>query len=93
MGQLSKNDRRTLFTVKEFGMDLVTNDKHLRTACLDFKIKVIWGLQLLIELVKKSDYSVNVAKNLGQKIYEKNDYISEEIVNDFISKIENIRNC
>ena len=77
---------------KELNATVVTNDKHLRTACLGLEIKVIRGLQLLIELIKTSDYSIDDANNIGEQIYASNTYISKEIIDDFIKKLENIRN-
>ena len=91
LGQLSPEDRLNLFTAVDSGYSLVTNDVKLRKACEQRNIKIIWGLQLLLMLVEKSEYSIDDARVIGENMCDSNDYISEEIVNDFISKIEKIR--
>ena len=70
----------------------MTNDVNLRKACEERQVKIIWGLQLLLILIEKSDYSINDAIKIGKMIGNKNRYISEEIVNDFVARAEIIRN-
>ena len=91
-GSLSRPDRLNLYTSIDSGFSLVTNDLNLRKACEERQVKIIWGLQLLLILIEKSDYSINDAIKIGKMIGNKNRYISEEIVNDFVARAEIIRN-
>ncbi len=89
--KLTEEDQLNLFTAVDSGFILVTNDVNLRKACEERQVKVIWGLQLILMLVEKSEYSIDDAKNIGEKIAESNPFITEEIVLDFNEKLENIR--
>ena len=69
----------------------MTNDKNLRKACLKRNGNVIWGLELLVILVEKSEYSIDDAIRVGKKICECNERITDKDVSDFIKKLEKIR--
>ena len=92
IGQLSKNDKLILFTAKEHGAEVVTNDSHLRLTCLNYEIKVLRGLRLLIELIEKSDYPIDNMIKIVENICENNQlYINHRIVDRFIKIVKNIR--
>ena len=91
-GSLSRPDRLNLYTSIDSGYSLVTNDVNLRKACEVRHVKVIWGLQLLLILIEKSEYSIDDAIKIGKMIGNKNRYVSEEIVSDFVAKAEIIKN-
>ena len=91
-GSLSRPDRLNLYTSIDSGYSLVTNDVNLRKACEERQVKIIWGLQLLLILIEKSEYSIDDTIKIGKMIGDKNQYISEEIVDDFVAKAEFIRN-
>ena len=91
IGRLTIEDRLNLFTAIYSGLSLVTNDVELREVCVERNVKVIWGLQLLINLVEKSDYSINNAISIGTQIGESNVYITKKIIEKFIKKLDEIR--
>ena len=91
IGQLSTGDRLNLFTALDSEFSLVTNDKKLRKVCEERKGKVIWGLQLLVILVENSEYSIDDAISIGEKIGENNVRITDKDVGEFIKKLEKIR--
>ena len=90
-GGLSLPDRLNLYTSIDSGYSLVTNDINLRKACEERQVKIIWGLQLLLILIEKSEYSIDDTIKIGKLIGDKNQFITKEIVNNFVAKAEIIR--
>ena len=88
---LSREDRLILNTAIDFGFEIATNDTKLRRESERSGVKLIWGLQLLLEFVEKSEFSIDSAKIIGERIVARNLYMTEKILVEFVEKLENIR--
>ncbi len=51
-GRLSFTDRLCLILARDNGWGFVTNDGALRQACVAAEVEVIWGLELMLQLVE-----------------------------------------
>lgn len=52
VGRLSLEDALCLVVARESGWTCVTNDKPLRRACENAEVRVLWGLEIMVELVR-----------------------------------------
>jgi len=66
----------------------VTNDKRLRTECASRTVSVMWGLQLLLQLVERRALPANDAIDLAEAMRKINRRIAREVVDDFIRRVK-----
>ena len=87
-GSTSFQDNICLLTAKRLGMTCVTNDKSLRNACSEYDVPIMWGLELLLLLVRSGGLDHNSAIEIGRQIHADNPrHISSWIIADFEKKL------
>lgn len=84
MGQLSFRDRLCLVVASEGGFVCVTNDKALRKACDGEGVATLWGLEIMIPLVRSGAMPAADAISTAEKIHISNPlHISKRILERF----------
>ena len=73
-GKLSAKDHLCLILCREKEAKCVTNDKPLRKACQQDGIKVLWGLEIMKELVTRRKLAVDEAISIAEKIHKNNPF-------------------
>lgn len=87
-GALSFEDRLCLILARDEGWTCVTNDRRLRTECSSEGVSVLWGLQLMIELVKTGRLRAGRAIAIAKSIQASNpQHITAGIVRRFERKV------
>ncbi len=87
-GRLSFQDRTCLVVCRDRGWTCVSNDRALRRACEADGIGVIWGLELMLELVRHGDLLANDASEAAERIHLANPvYVNSAILAAFRAKL------
>ncbi len=86
-GRLSFQDHLCLTVARAEGMTCVTNDVALRTQCVEEKVAILWGLELLVIAARGRGLPVDEAKRIGVKICELNPRIGDRVYKDFLKKM------
>lgn len=84
---LSGPDRACLHFVLTEGWTCIANDTLLRRECIRRGGKVIWGLEMLLNLVSSSQITCARALGVAGKIAEVNPEITNEIIMVFREKL------
>jgi predicted nucleic acid-binding protein len=83
-GRLSFHDRLCLILAEAEGWTCVTNDKALRRSCGELSIPVLWGLELMAELVFGGKLSREAALEVARSIQRINPrHITADILQRF----------
>ncbi len=91
-GRLSFEDKTCLLVCKDQGWTCVTNDKALRKACTKDGVSVLWGLKVMVELVRIGQLSPEEAIRVAHLIQEQNAaFITQAIMRAFREKVENLQ--
>jgi predicted nucleic acid-binding protein len=85
-GGLAFDDHVCLILAREHKWCCVTNDKALRKACSVEKVRLRWGLEVMLTLVEKSVLAAEDAVAVARAIRATNPFISEAIVEQFEHK-------
>lgn len=85
---LSFQDRTCLYYVKKEGWTCLTNDKALRKNCEAVGATVVWGLEMLLKLVKAKLITQVHAEKIARKINLVNPEINNKILQEFLGKLE-----
>ena len=85
---LSRQDRTCLYYVNKNKWTCLTNDKLLRKHCIEVGGTVVWGLELILLLVKDSFINKEYAEKIARKIHEGNPEINQTILNSFLTKLK-----
>ncbi len=87
-GALSTEDHLSLILAREHGWVCVTNDGALRKACQRDHVPVLWGLELMLELVRIGRLDAEDALAVARAIHAVNPFhITEEIVERFAGRL------
>jgi len=87
-GALSAQDHLCLIVSRKQGWTCVTNDGALRRACQQEQVPVLWGLQIMLELVRMRVLAGDDAIAVVQAIHRANPFhITSGIVDRFIEQI------
>ena len=87
-GALSTQDHLCLILARRQGWTCVTNDGALRRACLLEQVPVLWGLQMMLELVRMGQLSGEDAIAVANDIHRTNPFhITDLIVARFIDEV------
>ncbi len=87
-GSLSLEDRLCLAVAEEQGWTCLTNDGALRRACARSRVPVMWGLELMVELVQAGRLSAAEAVIVAEAIHRSNPlHITAAIVAQFAAKV------
>ena len=84
---LSFNDRICLILARDSGWTCVTNDRALRKACEKISVSVLWGLELMLDLVAGGHLALESALQVARAIQATNPrHITAEILDRFEQK-------
>lgn len=87
-GRLSFPDRTCLLVCRDRGWKCVSNDRALRKACESDGIAVIWGLELMLELVRDGHLRAEDASAAAERIHLANPvYVNSTILAAFRRKL------
>lgn len=87
-GRLSFSDRLCLILARDRSWTCVTNDRALRRACTDISVPVLWGLELMLELVSLRHLTIQGALDVATAIHRSNPrHITAEILERFERKV------
>jgi len=90
-GSLSFEDRLCLAIARDEGYSCVTNDRPLRLKCEELNVHVLWGLELMIELVRRKHLSSQAAIATAEGIHARNpQYITANIIGRFRAKVRSL---
>ena len=88
---LSLQDRLCLWMAVDSGCICVSNDRDLRKACEDHGVEILWGLEIMKELVKTKGLSVSDAIMIAERIRKENvNYCSKKIIDKFSADIKSL---
>ena len=83
-GQLSFRDHLCLVVATAGGLVCITNDKALRAACGDAGVTTIWGLEIMVALVRGGAMEAADAISTAEKIHLSNPlHVSKKVVERF----------
>jgi len=84
-GRLSVADHLCLLVARERTYACVTNDRALRRACADEGVAVVWGLELMLVLVRGGVLDAAEAVRVARAVHELNPrHITAAVVEEFI---------
>lgn len=86
-GRLSFQDRVCLILARDNRWTCVTNDGRLRRECEAVNVPVLWGLQLMIELVNRGAMTADAAIVVAEAVGDSNPRLKPEVVADFRRKV------
>lgn len=86
-GRLSFQDRVCLLVAKDGGFTCVSNDGALRTACKAERVPVLWGLELLVELVAARAIPAEGAREIAACIVTLNGRMDPSVFARFLKRI------
>jgi len=86
-GPLSFQDRMCVIASKAGGLTCVTNDRALRRACVAENIDVVWGLELIVELVERQQLTASEAIQTARAIAGKNRFITSAVISRFTARV------
>lgn len=90
-GRLSFHDRLCLILARDNGWTCVTNDKALRRACEALSVPVLWGLELMIQLVAGGHLAAEAALETAAVIRKSNpQHITEDILERLKSRLASL---
>lgn len=93
-GRLSFHDRLCLIVARDAGWTCVTNDRALRRACEELSVPVLWGLELMIQLVAGRHLPAAAAREAAAAIRASNPrHISEELLERFARRLGGSVGC
>jgi hypothetical protein len=85
---LSFQDHLCLLLAKDRGWTCVSNDGRLRRACADEDVAVLWGLELLAQVVEAGGLPVDAGVELAQAMASCNPYLTSAVVSRFVARIK-----
>ncbi len=86
-GSTSLEDRICCYTAQRHGLSCVTNDKALRRLCESEGVAVVWGLELIGELLRAGMYNAERALAIANTIHARNPlHISKTRIQEFRHK-------
>ena len=84
---LSFQDHLCLLLAKERGWTCVSNDGRLRTACSEDGVSVLWGLELLAQVVEAGGLPARAAIDLAERMALANPYLTAKVLRRFVVRI------
>ena len=87
-GRLSFEDHTCLVVSRDSDWTCVTNDRALRKECSEDGVELLWGLELMIELVRIGEMGAEDAGKMAHEIRNQNpNHITAEIIERFREKL------
>ncbi len=88
-GPLSFEDKLCLVLARDHGWACLSNDGPLRDACVAQGVSVVWGLEIMLQLVEAGHLSADKAIAVADAIHTVNPlYITQKIVSAFRRKVQ-----
>jgi rRNA-processing protein FCF1 len=88
-GRLSFHDHLCLILAQAEGWTCVTNDRALRRSCAEVSVPVLWGLELMVDLVLSGVLPRDAALEIASSIQRLNPrHITAEILQRFKDRLE-----
>lgn len=84
---LSFQDNICLFDARENNWAIISNDKKMRRECIDAGVVAIWGLEVMVMLVKVGSLTGEEAIKIAEDIHSVNKRITIGNINDFKNKL------
>ncbi len=86
-GRLSFQDRVCLILARDNRWTCVTNDGRLRRECEAVNVPVLWGLQLMIELVARGAMTAGEAIAVAEAVAASTPRLKPDVVDAFRAKL------
>lgn len=87
-GPLSFEDKLCLVLARDNSWTCLSNDGPLRDACLENGVTVVWGLEIMLQLVETGHLSADKAIDVAKEIHLINPlYITMKIVTTFCNRL------
>lgn len=91
-GALSFQDRLCVIVARANGWTCVTNDKALRVECVRQDVTVLWGLELIVEIVHQGQLSATQALRIARAVADSNPrYITKAVLGRFEARVRKRR--
>lgn len=87
---ISMQDFVCMRIAEERGWVCATNDKALRRECGKREVSVLWGLEMMLYLVKNGALKPKIATDTAWAIHRCNKMITEKLVDLFIDRINEL---
>lgn len=85
---LSFQDRTCFVLAQDEGLTVVTNDTRLRTECEEHGIEVLWGLEIMVELVSAGRLPWQDAVEVAEAIQAANPrYVTDDVLEEFRERV------
>jgi hypothetical protein len=84
---LSFHDHLCLLLAKEHTWTCVSNDKRLRRACAEDDVSVLWGLEILAQLVDAGGLSRSAGIEFANQMAALNPYLTDSVIQGFVQRI------
>lgn len=84
---LSFQDHLCLILARDRSWTCVSNDGRLRQACAEDGVSVLWGLELLAQLVEVGGLPAITGIELGKRMAAANPYLTEKVVRRFVDRL------
>ncbi len=86
--RLAFDDRICLILCRDNHWICLTNDKALRRACIEAGIQIIWGLELMVQLIGRGCLDPKDALGVAERIHTTNPaFVDRSILESFTKKI------
>jgi len=88
---LSFQDNLCLLLARQNGWTCVSNDKRLRQACADDGLDVMWGLQMMVELIERGQLDAAEALRVARVMQQNNPYgITDAVMARFRQRVSKL---
>ncbi len=87
---LSYQDQQCLILARMHGWTCVTNDGRLRRVCAEDGVDVLWGLELLAQLVEAAGIPAAQAVALAHEMARANRYLTTAILTRFQDRVRGL---
>lgn len=89
---LAFDDKLCFIIARDNHWTLISNDKALRSACSSVNIPLLWGLEIMLPLVKRNLLPGSHALQTATMIQSSNSqFVHQKILESFSKKIEKIK--
>jgi len=85
--RLSFPDRVTFELAKRKEWTCVTNDRALRHVCIAEKVRVAWGLDMMVQAVKMGTLDAKRALRAAVRMHEENAFVTHALVSAFARSV------
>lgn len=90
-GRTSFQDNLCFLTAKRQGFTCITNDRNLRKQCSASEVPTLWGLELILELVKAGGLAKKEAIFIATEIHKSNPrHINKKVLDSFKDKLKSV---